>query len=350
MSVHENAFENVVCKLLAIGFPFRGYTLNPILLSFTNTTRVKEQRPCGLRVGSKMERQISTPKVLGNVARMSVCILFVFHQITTIYTQSCKPLQIRKQRENLRCVTALEQYTKLSAAPRRVCTTECLRRTDCSLTNYNHVHNYCLMTSERCVKLAADVEFQVTHFGTTAENCVFWEKLAHYQQALTIFFPTVDNDIVPGRYVFPTGKIPGKLYPHDNNLYVVKDGVLYYGTDQKEVLQIVPECHVTWVDYTAGDDLPEGAVVGGTWGGATLYVIKGDAGGGYIQCGYYHSTDAKGFVENNGVKQLTNMEMLIVLWLVEHLWWTDDVITWKRFCELLALCEGNLAVNLQKCQ
>ena len=199
------------------------------------------------------------------------------------------------------------------------------------------VHKYCLMTSERCVKLVTDVRFQVTHFGTTAEICVSWEELAHYRQELTIVLPTINRDIVPGRYVFPTGEIPGKLYPHDNNLYVVKDDVLYYGSDQKEVLQIVPECHVTWVDYTAGDDLPEGAVVGGTWGGATLYVIKGEAAGGHVECGYYHSIYARGFVENYGVIVLTNMEMLVVLWSVEHLWWTDNIGTWKRFYGLLAL-------------
>ena len=77
---------------------------------------------------------------------------------------------------------------------------------------------------------------------------------------------------------------------------------------------------MTWVDYTVGDDLPEGAVVGGTWGGATLYVIKGEAGGGHVECGYYHSIYAKGFVENYGVMVLTNMVVLVVLWLVERIW------------------------------
>ena len=45
---------------------------------------------------------------------------------------------------------------------------------DCSLSNYNFVRNYCLFTNEKCIRLAADNEFEINYFGVQGINCLKW--------------------------------------------------------------------------------------------------------------------------------------------------------------------------------
>ena len=179
------------------------------------------------------------------------------------------------------------------------------------------------MANGKCSKLEKDVEFQVTYFGDTGEACLSWVPPSDYEKALTVILPRSGGDTAPGRYVLPSSDVvPGNFFLHDNKLYTVHDGRAWYSgsTHPKEVLQVAPECHVTLIDYTAGEDIPRGAVVGGHLSdehGSDLYLIRGLVGNGNLHYGYYDPTNAEGYIESMGVNVLNEMEIMILLWVLD---------------------------------
>ena len=99
-----------------------------------------------------------------------------------------------------------------------------------------------------------------------------------------------------------------------------------------ELLEVSSHCSVAWVSYTAGDDLPDKAVIGSVLeDGTPLYVVNVQvfvifpaiagyglanttAGDGGWAMGYYNKSDELAHVEIWGVRLSKNMEMLVVIW------------------------------------
>ena len=83
--------------------------------------------------------------------------------------------------------------------------------------------------------------------------------------------------------------------------------------DDIDILQVRPKCQVILVDYSAGNPIPDGAVVGGylaTGSGSDVYVIQA---GEVAHFGYYDPDTELGYVEYRGVKTHTEMKIMILL-------------------------------------
>ena len=232
----------------------------------------------------------------------------------------CSQLQIRKTRANYRCVTDTEHYVKVTSVPRHHCTLTCLIRSECSLINYNHLDHNCFMTGDRCIRMEQDNGFEIIYYGATGESCLSWASLSQYQQSLAVTQATSGGIIVVGRYVLPTDTIPGKLYVKDSTLYVVYNGGEWWNNpDPTEVLQVEPECQVVWMNYTAGSVIPEGAVLGGhtsQGNGSDFFVIRALVANGDLVFGYYDTYSKRGHIADSGAHNITNMEIMLLLWFV----------------------------------
>ena len=180
------------------------------------------------------------------------------------------------------------------------------------------------MSNGKCDKLEKDIEFQVAYFRATGQGCLSWAALPDYETELTVILRPSGQDMAPGRYVLPSSDVvPGKLYIHKNIFYTVYKGEGVSYSTHTEVLQVAEECHVTWMNYTAGDDIPVGGVVGGhlfTKGGSNLYLVRAPVGSGDLQYGYYDPGAVKGFIEFNGVNAFTNVDMMVQGEFQKHLW------------------------------
>ena len=119
-----------------------------------------------------------------------------------------------------------------------------------------------------------------------------------------------------GRLISGPHTLPGKYQTLHNNLYSSFNGRTHMNGN-KEVLTVVAGCQVGWMPYTAGNVIPTHAVTGGflaSGTGSRLFVIRGQVGG-YIPIGYYDPNMQKGYIDYCGAHVLTEMEMLVVVWL-----------------------------------
>ena len=249
---------------------------------------------------------------------------------------NCQMTEVKTSWSNVRCETEAEKCINFTSVSRHICHSICLQRKDCSLANYNFVWNYCLTTNNNCVRLIADSEFEIKYFGAQGSHCLYWVPSDTLQLARAVYH---DEDQVVGRHMKSPAMLPGKLYVTREDFYTVFNGNGLHATTGKEALQVNPECHVTWINYIAGDPIPDGAVVGGYLSADEdsrrndLYVIKAPTFDGHIEFGYYDPTAGRGFVEQSGANIYTEMDMLIFLWNVPpdvlrgysvhgyHHWW-----------------------------
>ena len=162
----------------------------------------------------------------------------------------------------------------------------------------------------------ADSEFEIKYFGVQGSHCLYWVPSDTLQLARAVYH---DENQVVGRHMKFPDMLPGKLYVTTEGFYTVFNGNGLRATTGKEALQVNPECHVTWINYIAGDPIPDGAVVGGYLSADEdshrndLYVIKAPTFDVGIQFGYYNPTAGRGYVEQFGANTYTKMDMLILL-------------------------------------
>ena len=117
-----------------------------------------------------------------------------------------------------------------------------------------------------------------------------------------------------GRLIDGLHILPGKYHRVDDNdvIYTSLNGQ-YHTNGQMEVLTVIAGCQVVWIPYTADNVIPTRAVAGGllaSGSGSLLYVIRGPVGDS-MMIGYYDPSTKIGYVNFQGVKVFTEMEMLV---------------------------------------
>ena len=223
-----------------------------------------------------------------------------------------------------KCLVGNRTFVHDGLVDRHKCITDCMRRHQCQLINYNTDESQCVLSLEACTKLVPDERFNVVFVGPrlTAEQCLMWVSITEHNASRMVssndcehsgVFP--DTECYVGRLKSTPHIIPGKYIPKlGMNIYSVLNGSLYK-TGIKEILQLSPLCLVTWVSYSAGNVLPHRAVVGGYWGNendSCLYIIRGPALGKTV-IGYYDSAAHVAYVEFRGANEVTDMEILVLV-------------------------------------
>ena len=77
----------------------------------------------------------------------------------------------------------------------------------------------------------------------------------------------------------------------------------------------------TWTNYTAGNEVPDSAIIGGYGHDATpLYIVKKEFSGSILIIGYYNPMLGASYMAYGGLQQPANVVMLLHVWTIVYLW------------------------------
>ena len=250
-----------------------------------------------------------------------------------------------------RCISENESYRSITGVHSYICRHICAQSNDCSITNYNTVENLCLISNDTCFFLQKDTDYQMNYISIRKrDSCIEWVSNSNFGQAMPVISEDCDllgseRPCYVGRRVSSNHSLPGKYHRHDifeEGLWTVFNGQLYT-TGDMEILDVHPDCQVTWMSFTAGDPVPFNAVIGGYMDGgdSILYVIRGKAdhlGNMFTVFGYYFPETEQGYLEYYGVHVLTVMDMLILMWYHQMGFWAPSqykdrlIYVWRFPC------------------
>ena len=253
-------------------------------------------------------------------------LLFVF--VSTWQNQFVKK-KILQQLVSYRCVTATEVYDQTLNTQSHLCRHLCIGRDGCSVANYDVAMGTCLLTQEKCIDVVTDLTFELTYFRSiTKDKCLHWTPISEFDinKAVTsehCSFIPADSRCHVGRLLSPPNILPAKFQPavlvRIVKIWTVLNGVhanSAYQDDAGEVLQVHSECNVFWKPFNAlNDSLPEYALKGGYLASSDsdLYIMRAPTPGDYTVFGYYDPVARRGYLEDRGVYEYTQMEILVFL-------------------------------------
>ena len=90
-------------------------------------------------------------------------------------------------------------------------------------------------------------------------------------------------------------------------------------TESWEALEVSPACQIQWVQYSAGNDVPLGSIVGGHMASGScsdLYVVRVTTrrdGHDVNVSGYYDPASQKAYAVFVGAHTYSEMEILVVV-------------------------------------
>ena len=240
----------------------------------------------------------------------AVCTMAFFNWINNVQCGKCFEVVPAELQLHRRCVTDSAHTLNLTSFPPHICTLECMRRQHCLFTNYNKAQKYCLLIDDKCMQWEVDNEFELRYLGLPRQKCVSWVPVSVFNPTLGV---TRSHGTYAGRWRDAFNTVPGKYIPSQGVVYVAMGGAAHHFPNGIEVLQVHPECQVTWLDYTAGEPIPDGAVAGGSLAtevGTDIYVIRAQVSMD-DQFGYYDPNTNLGYGEgSNAVHTYTRMDIM----------------------------------------
>ena len=235
------------------------------------------------------------------------CIGSLLNWFKIIHCGKCSEVVSEERQLYRRCIHV--RTLDLTSIPPHICTLECLRRQNCLFTNYNTDKSYCLLIDDKCMQWEVDNEFELRYLGLPRQKCVSWVPVSVFKPTLVVSYA---GSTYAGRWRDALNTVPGKYVPSHGVIYVAMGDATHTYSDGIEVLQKHPECQVVWLAYTAGEPIPDGAVVGGSLsteaGTNLLYVIRAQ-GAVDDQFGYYNPDTNLGYVPTPEL-QYTKMDIM----------------------------------------
>ena len=258
---------------------------------------------------------------------MGMCLFFLAVCFCVNLAKSDCHEKILQQLVGYRCVTATEVYDQTLNTQSHLCTHQCIGRGGCSVANYDVVMGTCLLTQEKCIDVVTDLTFQLTYFRSiTKDECLCWVPISEVDinKAVTsehCSYIPADSRCHVGRLLSPPNILPAKFQPalpvRMGKIWTVLNGAQAnsaYQDDTGEVLQVHSECNVFWKPFNAlNDSLPEYALKGGYLASSDsdLYVMRAPIPGDYTVFGYYDPVAHRGYLEDRGVYEYIQMEILV---------------------------------------
>ena len=256
--------------------------------------------------------------------------------------ETCRQVFTHRPLLGVRCITATQIYSHSRPMP-HTCIHMCIRKPNCTIANYNMASNTCFLSNETCLRLRADTEFYVstTRSMQHPPQCFRWVPIVELNEASTLSsqkcFEYLGPPIKPcylGRLLYLNNILPGKYMPHLGELHSMLNGKKFKRGDI-EILDVHTGCPLVWMPFTAGNDIPDVAVKGGylSHSSTELYVMRAVYSRyDLLMLGYYDPLSALGYVTYRGVKEVTQMELLLLLWYVPNIQSNKSVLLQNVQC------------------
>ena len=215
------------------------------------------------------------------------------------------------------CFSDNQRYLKIIATHQHLCRPRCLANKQCSFVQYNKADKYCMLANGPCLWLEPDTNYDITFMRTnTVEKCLDWVSLGEVTNAARQPDACFSRGIqcTVGRIHFQSNVLPGNGVGKDV-ISVLNGGDVRYG--EKEYLDVQPGCKVSWVSFTSGDPIPDGAVQGGyldnNGSPQPVYVMGAISNGRNCKAyGYYNPDTERGYFEFWGVYAFTQMYLMVI--------------------------------------
>ena len=201
------------------------------------------------------------------------------------------------------------------------CVLRCFSHKTCKAINYDVQNKVCIRSETACpvVETQANVHYQILAV-VPVDECVQWVATHDWNYPRIVkASQNVGGDYPVGvaRLTFGGDILPAKWPNNHASAFTIKSGVTYSSTF--EVLTVNENCSLRWVYYDASssDPLPVGAIQGGQWSdGTPLYVALVYATLDRHVVGYYNHATRMGTCDYSGEKNIQDIELLIVAWII----------------------------------
>ena len=198
------------------------------------------------------------------------------------------------------------------------CRYSCIMNKLCSFAEFNMVENYCQLLRGPCLWLEPHGDYRTAVIRTnTEEKCLEWLPHGQVKNAarkINSCTPFHNRACTVGRLHISSNTLPGNGVGR-NVISVLNGNVANKGF--KEFLDVQPGCKVSWIYYTGGDPIPNGAVQGGVLqmngNQQALYVmgvIKN--GASCASYGYYNPATGRGYFQYWGVFEYRQMYLMVI--------------------------------------
>ena len=218
-----------------------------------------------------------------------------------------------------RCFADKQVYSNITPIHHYSCRQNCITNKRCLYVQHHVVRNYCIVSNGPCLWLEPDSDYNVTFIRTkSVDNCVKWVPQSNLFNAArkhdACFSGGIENRI--GRINIQSNILVGQGV--DREVYTVLNGADARSTTS-EWLDVQPGCKVSWIPFTSGDPIPNGAVQGGYLYNSDIpqpiYVMGAiKTGSSCTAYGYYDPGTRRGYFEYWGVNECTEMFLMIIDW------------------------------------
>ena len=233
--------------------------------------------------------------------------------------QNCNLKFTHRPINGYRCVTDFVTYRytdNIKDIQPYTCVHQCIRRSNCSIANYNIKQNACHLSNNVCALVEVDDSYQLSILLNDVlprpTECFEWQPPPISQRVLKVtksqcFIhsgPCSVSRLKRGGRV-----LPGTYFHSAEKLYAADDGETTTIGDE-EILTVRAGCLMTLVRFIAGDTIPVGAVVGGHLGddNSKVYVVRRRS-----EFGYYDPVSAQGYTPRYGDSGVTDELDIVVL-------------------------------------
>ena len=217
-----------------------------------------------------------------------------------------------------------------TAQSRGKCISSCVRLDVCLAVNYNPSSGVCelLPEAEVCMPINNSPEFSYIHLTTCgghspwiteSASSEFWQWIStNNPKSIRNSLVTMVSDFT--RFVarvLHNGVYTPGWWKDDTAMTrfaLPTESGLNCPTSYATFLSFTTSQSYSWVPFTAGDPIPQGAVVGGIWSQTiALFVMKIQVDF-HVVSGYYRADMKKAFVLGNSFINPTTMEILVMQW------------------------------------
>ena len=217
-----------------------------------------------------------------------------------------------------RCFVGNQIASRTQFLHRYSCRYDCMAREWCSVVNENLAEGYCLLFEGPCFRLIPNSDFQGILISKTKQDaCLEWKPFRESHNPAKMENSCSDQGYVAivGRLFKGSHLLPGNGLAR--NVFTSLNGAMVFG-DIQQSLDVQPDCDVTWMPFTGGDLVPEGAMEGGYLDNngvsQPLYIMSAEGQRGCSVYGYYNPSTGTGYIEYFGVHQFTQMNVLVLNW------------------------------------
>ena len=198
----------------------------------------------------------------------------------------------------------------------------CIQKSTCTATNYNISENTCTLLSAPCPQTTSDMTMGYTMFSNTPrDQCLEWidytPGMPRDMRWAQCEVRGEDLHRVVARLTYRGDIYPGYMTPLHRKCFGTDGSRKFSKNYACQLLRVKDGCTMRFVLYTAGDIMPPDAVsIRSLSDDKTRYIVIVQPAfypGKYIG-GYYTYGAPTAFCAYGGVRQESQMQLLILMW------------------------------------